>query len=131
MEQIPADLVAASPPVGIRGQQQLHAIAEVGAGRLEHQVEMIGHQQKGVEAPPRMMNDILQPEDESPPVRIIPDDVLPGVGPNHDVVNRISILESKAATHGSIGPQQQSPCKNKLRTKSDLMASRMRAAASV
>ena len=116
---MPASLVAASPPVGIRGQQQLHAFGEVGAGRLEHQVEMIGHQHEGVEDPPRTMNGFVQPVDESLPVRIIANDVLPAVAPGHDVVNRISILDSKAATHGSIGPKQQCPCKKKLINQSD------------
>ncbi len=51
--------------------------------------------------------------DESLPARIIANDVLPGVAPGHDAVNRISILDSRAATHGSSGPKQPCPCKNK------------------
>src|SRR5271157_3747731 len=80
---------------------------------------MIGHQHEGVEDPPRTMNGFVQPVDESLPVRIIANDVLPGVAPGHDVVNRISILDSKAATHESIGPKQQCPCKKKLINQSD------------
>src|SRR5271157_1599339 len=80
---------------------------------------MIGHQHEGVEDPPRTMNGFVQPVDESLPVRIVANDVLPGVAPGHDVVNRISILDSKAATHGSIGPKQQCPCKKKLINQSD------------
>jgi len=65
------------------------------------------------------MNGLLQPVDESLPVRIITNDVLPGVAPGHDEANGISIPDSKAATHKSIGPQQQCHCKEKLNNKSD------------
>ena len=73
-------------------------IARLARCVFEHQVKMIGHQNEGVEDPPRTLNGRLQPADESLPVRVIANDVLPGIAPGHDVVNRISILDLKWTT---------------------------------
>ena len=102
LEEMPAEPMTASPPVGIGREQQLHTPGEVGSGRFEHQVEMIGHQHEGVEDPPRTMNCLLQPAEQPLPVRVVANNVLPGVAAGHDVVNRISILDTKAARHEPI-----------------------------
>ena len=40
LEEVPAMAVATSPPIGVRREEQLHALGEVGARRLEDQVEV-------------------------------------------------------------------------------------------
>ena len=51
LEEVPAMAVATSPPIGVRREEQLHALGEVGAGRLEDQVEVIGQEDKGIYYP--------------------------------------------------------------------------------
>lgn len=102
LEEMPAEPMAVGPPVGIGREQQLHTFGEVGSGRFEHQMEMIGHQDEGIEDPPRTLNCLLQTADEPLPVRVVANDVLPGIAAGHDVVNRISILDTKAARHETI-----------------------------
>ena len=49
LEEVPAMAVATSPPIGVRREEQLHALGEVGARRLEDQVEVIGQEDKGIQ----------------------------------------------------------------------------------
>ena len=48
--------VATSPPIGVRREEQWHALGEVGARRLEDQVEVIGQEDKGIQRPSRPPN---------------------------------------------------------------------------
>jgi hypothetical protein len=48
---------------------------------------------------------LLQRVDKSLPACVIVHDVLPGIAARYDVVDRISALNSQAASHGSIEPR--------------------------
>ena len=60
LEEVPAMAVATSPPIGVRREEQLHALGEVGARRLEDQVEVIGQEDKGIQRPSRPPNGALR-----------------------------------------------------------------------
>ena len=90
--------VATSPPIGVRREEQLHALGEVGAGRLEDQVEVIGQEDKGIQRPSRPPHGALQASHQPPAVGIVLDDVLPAVIPCQDMIDGIGILPRQQRT---------------------------------
>ena len=65
-----------SPEIRLFSQSQLHALGEVGARRLEDQVEVIGQEDKGIQRPSRPPNGAFQASHQPPAVGIVLDDVL-------------------------------------------------------
>jgi hypothetical protein len=94
--------VATSPPIGVRREEQLHALGEVGARRLEDQVEVIGQEDKGIQLPSRPPNGAFQASHQPPAVGIVLDDVLPAVTPCHDMIDGIGILDPQSSCHHPI-----------------------------
>ena len=68
--------------------------ARLGAGRLEHQMQVIGHEDEPIEDPPGAPYGLFQPREQAAAVGVIADDVLPGVAASHDVVDRTGVLDS-------------------------------------
>ena len=102
LEEVPAMAVATSPPIGVRREEQLHALGEVGARRLEDQVEVIGQEDKGIQRPSRPPNGAFQASHQPPAVGIVLDDVLPAVTPCHDMIDGIGILDPQSSCHHPI-----------------------------
>ena len=57
----------------------MHPLGEVGPGRLEDQVKVIGHDDEGVEHPSRSSDGPFQAGQQPLAVGIVLDDVLPAV----------------------------------------------------
>jgi len=102
LEEVAAMPVAASPSIGVRREEQLHALGEVGARRFEDQVEVIGQEDEGVQRPSRPPNRALQASHQPPAVGIVLDDVLPAVTPCHDMIDGIGVLDPQSSCHRPI-----------------------------
>ena len=72
----------------------MHAVGEIGAGRLEHQMQMIGHEDERIKDPSRPPYGLFQRREQAAAVGVIADDDLPGVAERHHVVDRTGVLDS-------------------------------------
>ena len=93
LEEVPAMPVAACPPIGVRREEQLHSLGEVGARRFEDQVEVIGQADEGIQRPSRPPDRALQASHQPHAIGIVLDDVLPAVTPCHDMIDGIGVLD--------------------------------------
>jgi hypothetical protein len=81
---------APPPPPGpdrIAGEDALHSGAEVGTGRFEQEMEMIPPDDITEHLPAIADDSALEGVDQPASVRIIAHDLLPRVGPGHDVID--------------------------------------------
>ena len=69
----------------------MHALGEVGGGRLEDQVEVIGQEDKGIQDHPDGLT-ACSGKHQPPAVGIVLDDVLPAVTPCHDMIDGIGMV---------------------------------------
>ena len=90
------------PPVEaarLGAQKPFHPGDQIGLGRLDHQMEMIRHEDAGVNLPARLGTNLAQRLDEALAIPIILEDRLAPVTAIHDVLNRAGILDSQLAGH--------------------------------
>jgi len=116
---VPAMAVATSPPIGVRREEQLHAFGEVGARRLEDQVEVIGQEDIGIHQPSRPPDGAFQASHQPPAVGIVLDDVLPAVTPCHDMIDSIGILDPQSSCHHHIESSCRVSFNKKILNRSD------------
>ena len=92
-------LAAPAGPEGISREESLHPHAEIGPGRLEQEVQMVIHDDIAEQLPSAAHNGALQTGDQSPPIRVVADDLLTGVAPRHDMVDGALVLDAQSSWH--------------------------------
>ena len=100
----PLEQVADAPPTAPRpdckaGKKALHACAEVGARRLEQEMEMVSHDDVTEHLPAVADDRLLQAVDQPVPVRIIADDLLPGIAPRHHMIDGVLKFDPQSPWH--------------------------------
>ena len=93
------ELVPAIEPPRVGAQEPFHAGDQVGLGRLDHQMKMVGHQAPGLEVPAGLLTGLAQGLQEEFAVLIVLEDRLAPVAPIHDMVDRTRILNSQLSGH--------------------------------
>ena len=81
----------------VSAQQPFHPGDQIGLRRLDHPMEMIRHEDIGVNLPARLGANLAQRVDEALAIRIIDEDQFAPVTAIQDVINRASILDSQLA----------------------------------
>jgi hypothetical protein len=80
--------------IRVSAEQPFHPCDQIGLRRLDHHMEMIRHQDIGVNLPARLSASLAQSLNEALAIRIIHEDPFAPVTAIHDVKNRASILDS-------------------------------------
>ena len=94
LEHVTAEVVPSCRGVGVRRQEALHASRQVGLGRLQHQVQMIGQDHEREDLPRRAVDAPRQLIHEPLAVVVVADDVLAAVSTGHDMVDRAGVLDA-------------------------------------
>ena len=76
-------------PAGVCPQKPLHAGDQVGVGRLDHQVKMIGHQTIGMHLPGGLTTGFGQGLEEALSIFVVAEDGIAAVAAVHDVVHPV------------------------------------------
>jgi hypothetical protein len=87
LEEVPRSPPTPAGPDRIAGEEALHSHAEVGARRLDHEIEMVTHHDIAQQLPAMAHNSVFESVKQPTSVRIIADDLLPGIAPCHHVIN--------------------------------------------
>jgi hypothetical protein len=93
----------------------LHAPRQVGAGRLEEQVQMVVHEDEGEQFPAAKQDCPAQILEQSLTVMVIMNNELSPIAPSHDVINRPLILDSQSPWHAISEPKPSLRFNNLLR----------------
>ena len=88
------ELVTPVEATRVSAQQPFHPGDQIWLRRLDHPMEMIRHEDIGVNLPARLGASLAQRVDEALAIRVIHDDQFAPVTAIHDVINRASILDS-------------------------------------
>ena len=91
---MPTKAVAARPGIGVAGEKRLHAAGEIGLGRLENDVQVIGHDSERINMPGTPNGGSPEVFSEPIAVNVIAYDVLTRVAASHEVVDSVRILEA-------------------------------------
>ena len=119
LEQVSRPSPPAQGPMGIGRKKSLHAPRQVGPRRLEQQVEMVAHQHEAEQQPTPARDSALQVVEQPAAIIVIMDDVLPGIAPSHDVVDRALEFDPESSWH-RVTLRTVSPCgKEKRKIKFD------------
>ena len=86
--------MAARPAIRVAGEKRLHAAGEIGLGRLENDVQVIGHDGERVNTPGTPNGGSTEVFLEPIAVDVIAYDVLTAVAAGHEVVDCVRILEA-------------------------------------
>jgi len=73
--------------------------SQIGLRRLDHPMEMIRHEDIGVNLPARLSANLAQCLNEALAIRIIHEDQFAPITAIHDVINCASLLDSQLAGH--------------------------------
>ena len=98
-EQVAEELVPPVEATRVSAQQPFHSGDQIGLRRLDDQMEMIRHEDIGVNLPARLSASLAQRVDEALAIRIIHEDQFAPVTAIHDVIKRASLLDSQLAGH--------------------------------
>ena len=88
------ELVTPVEATRVSAQQPFHPGNQIGLRRLDHNMEMIRHEDIGVNLPARLSASLAQRVDEALAIRIIHEDPFAPVTAIHDVINRADLLDS-------------------------------------
>ena len=98
-EQVAEELVTPVEATRVSAKQPFHSGDQIGLRRLDDQMEMIRHEDIGVNLPARLSASLAQRVDEALAIRIIHEDQFAPVTAIHDVIKRASLLDSQLAGH--------------------------------
>ena len=96
------ELVPTIEPPRVGSQEPFHAGDQVGLGRLDHQMKMIGHQAPGMDVPAGLLTGLVQGLQEEFAVPVVLEDGLAPVTAIHDVVYGAGILDAQLSGHGEM-----------------------------
>src|SRR6266446_2882246 len=83
----------------VNAQKPFHAIHQVGAGCLGHQVKMITHQTPGVNLPIGFRASLSEGFQEQSSVVVVLENGFPAITAVHHMVNRSRVLHSELSSH--------------------------------
>src|SRR5260221_14315034 len=88
-------------PSGIRAIEPVHAAGEVGLGCLNDEMEVIGHQDPGGEAPAEAVDDLAEEGEEGLAIGGGAEDGFALVAARGEVVDGAGILDAKGTCHST------------------------------
>jgi hypothetical protein len=94
------EFVAAVEAAGVGTEQPFHAGHQIAAGRFDDQVEMIGHQAKGMHLPGGFGAGFVKRFEEAFTIAVVLKDGFAAVAAVHDVVKGAGVLDAELAGHG-------------------------------
>ena len=92
-------LVLAVEAISVSAQKPFHAGHEVGFGRFDDQMKVIGHQTIGVDLPIGFGTSLAEGVEEEEAIGVVAEDGFPSVTAVHDVVDRPFIFQAEFARH--------------------------------
>src|SRR5579883_146370 len=96
---MPEELVAMVEARGINSKQPFHAFDEVGIGSFNNQVEVIGHQAKGMHLPVGLFARFFQCAEKQLLIRVRDENPLAMIAAIHHMINGAWILNAYLASH--------------------------------
>jgi hypothetical protein len=94
LEHLPVEAMAPGPSVGVRRKKTLHSPQEVGLWRLQHDVQVIRHDDERIDPPRAPDGSSNQIVNEAIPICIDTDNILPPVATGHEMIDRTRILNA-------------------------------------
>jgi len=88
------ELVTPVEATRVGAQQPSHLGDQIGLRRLDHPMEMIRHEDIGVNLPARLSANLAQRLNEALAIRVIDEDQFAPVTAIHHVIHRASLLDS-------------------------------------
>src|SRR5271157_3821275 len=89
-------------PVGVSGDEVLHAPRQVGLGRTEEKAEVVGHERETQQVPTEPPDRLLQSLEEPLVITLVLEDGSPEVATGHHVMDRAGIFDPQRSGHGLI-----------------------------
>src|SRR5271157_6511659 len=87
-------------PVGVTGDEVLHAPRQVGLGRTEEKVEVVGHERETPQVSTKPPDRLLRSLEQPPVVTLVLEDGPPLVATGHQVMSRAGVLDPQWSGHG-------------------------------
>ena len=98
-EEVAEKLVLAIEAISVSTQKPFHAGHQVGLGRFDDQMKVIGHQTIGVDLPIGLGTGLAKGIEEEEAIGIVAKDGFPAVAAVHEVVDRPFIFQPEFARH--------------------------------
>ena len=89
-------------PVGVTGDEVLHAPRQVGLGRTEEKVEVVGHERETPQVSTKPPDRLLQSLEQPLVVTLVLEDGAPEVATGHHVMDRAGIFDPQRSGHGPV-----------------------------
>src|SRR5271157_124497 len=89
-------------PVGVTGDEVLHAPRQVRLGRTEEKEEVVGHERETQQVPTEPPDRLLQSLEEPLVITLVLEDGSPEVATGHHVMDRAGIFDPQRSGHGLI-----------------------------
>lgn len=104
-EQVAEELVPAIEPAGVGPQKPFHARHQIGLGRLDDQMKMIGHQTIRMDLPAGLVTGFGEALKEAQSILVVVEDGFAAVAAVHEVVQRSGVLQSQLSGHDGRVPE--------------------------
>jgi len=85
--------------LSVRPNQELHPARQVRLRCLDEQMLVVGHQDKGMQAPAVLIHGPRKPVEPLFAIPIVPDDIGAGIAPRHDMGDRTGVFDPKRPRH--------------------------------
>ena len=115
LEEMSRKAVADVEPLCVPPVQPLHAGRDVGLRRLDHEVEVIGHQAVGVTPPSEPADCGSQQLEKAHVVDLVAEDRLLPVAARDDVIDAAGKLKAKRSRHGAERRSAPGPVVSRVR----------------
>ena len=96
-------------PVGVTGDEVLHAPRQVGLGRAEEKVEVVGHERETPQVSTKPPDRLLRSLEQPPVVTLVLEDGPPLVATGHQVMSRSGVFDPQWSGRGPILPHAARP----------------------
>ena len=91
--------MSAVEPLGIDAVELAHAAREIGLGRLDDQMVVVGHLAPDVTAPTEPLAHDGEDVEESAPVVVVEEDVVTRVAPRGEMIERAGKFDPQGPSH--------------------------------
>ncbi len=123
LKQVSRSPLAPWAPLGIGREKRLHSASEIRSVRLEQEMEAIAHVHEAQNLPPRARDGAFEAIKQPSAVVIVLDDVLPGIAPSHEMIDRAHEFNAKSSWDGKRLPSTTTAVKGKIKTTSEPLLS--------
>src|SRR5271157_407803 len=89
-------------PVGVTGDEVLHAPRQVGLGPTEEKLELVGHEHETQQVPTEPSDRSLQSLEQPLVIMLVLEDGPSPVATGHHVIDRAGVLDPQSSGHGPI-----------------------------